>query len=458
MKANLYPYQRYAATFIEEHPHAGLFLDMGLGKTLITLVALQELKNWDLLPEKVLVIAPKKVAQDTWPKEIEKWDRFKGVTYSCVLGTTKKREQALNEKADIYITNRENVVWLAEKYKKQWPFKTVILDELSSFKAPKAKRFRALKRLTPLIERIVGLTGTPAPNSLLDLWPQLYLLDRGKRLGKTVTQYRQTYFYPAKQNGHIVYSYALIPGSEKAIYDRIGDICVSMKSEDYLDLPKRISQNVYNELSKPDLAKYEKLKKEYVLPVTADTEVTAANAAVLAGKLSQLANGAIYTTDLDGQPTNKYAEFNDGKLDDLESIYEQANGQPVLVFYHFKHDRERILKRFNFAVDLTSDNITAWNEGKIPLMIAQPQSSGHGLNLQAGGHIIVWFGLTWSLEQYQQANKRLDRQGQTKPVTVYHLITKNTIDERIMAILTKKAKGQNALLKAVKAELAKNIK
>lgn len=421
-------------------------------------MALQELKNWDLLPEKVLVIAPKKVAQDTWPKEIEKWDRFKGITYSCVLGTAKKREQALNENADIYITNRENVVWLAERYKKQWPFKTVILDELSSFKAPKAKRFRALKRLTPLIERIVGLTGTPAPNSLLDLWPQLYLLDRGKRLGKTITQYRQTYFYPAEQNGHVVYSYALIPGGEKAIYDRIGDICVSMKSEDYLDLPKRINQNVYNELSKTELAKYEKLKKEYVLPVTSDTEVTAANAAVLAGKLSQLANGAIYTTDLDGQPTNEYAEFNGGKLDDLEGIYEQANGQPVLVFYHFKHDRERILKRFNFAADLSSDNITAWNEGKIPLMIAQPQSSGHGLNLQAGGHIIVWFGLTWSLEQYQQANKRLDRQGQTKPVTVYHLITKNTIDERIMAILTKKAKGQNALLKAVKAELAKNIK
>lgn len=458
MKADLYPYQKFAAKFVEEHSHAGLFLDMGLGKTLITLTALQELADFGVLDQKVLIIAPKKVAKDTWPKEIAKWDAFKGMTYSCILGDQKQRLRALEDKADLYIINRENVVWLAEYYKSQWPFKTVIIDELSSFKSTKAKRFKVLKKLSQKITRMVGLTGTPAPNSLLELWPQLYLLDHGQRLGKNVTQYRQSYFYPVQQNGHVVYSWAPIPGAEEQIYKKIGDLCVSMKSEDYLDLPPRINENIYNELTPKQNKTYAELKKNYVLPVSAGEEVSAANAAVLAGKLSQLANGAIYTTDLDGNATGRYVEFSDNKLDDLADIYEAANGQPVLVFYHFKFDHERILKRFPEAVSLTEDNITDWNEGKIPLMLAQPQSSGHGLNLQSGGHIIVWFGLTWSLEQYQQANKRLDRQGQTKPVVVYHLITKGTIDEHIMAIIEHKAKGQDALLEAVKAQLDENIK
>jgi len=458
LKAKLYPYERYSVTFVEEHDHAGLFLDMGLGKTLITLTALKELRDMELLPQKVLIIAPKKVAQDTWPKEIAKWDTFKDLTYSVVLGTPQAREQALAVSADIYITNRENIVWLADKYKKRWPFKTVVIDELSSFKSSKSKRFKALKKLTPLIDRLIGLTGTPAPNGLLDLWPQLYLLDRGDRLGKTVTQYRNTYFYPAEKSGHVVYSWALIPGGEDLIYKKISDICVSMKSEDYLNLPARINETVYVDLTKAQRQKYNQLKKDYVLPVNSGEEVSAANAAVMAGKLAQLANGAIYTTDMDGNKTGRYAEFTEAKLDALEDIYEQANGQPVLVFYRFKHDRERILKRFNFAVDLTSDNITDWNAGRIPLMIAQPQSSGHGLNLQAGGHIVVWFGLTWSLEQYQQANKRLDRQGQTKPVTVYHILTRGTIDEYMKQVIEQKALGQDELLAAVKAELAKQTK
>lgn len=431
---------------------------MGLGKTLITLTALKELSDFGVLDSKVLIIAPKKVAIDTWPKEIDKWDAFSDMTYSLITGTPKQRLAALKANADLFITNRENVVWLAEYYKSKWPFKTVIIDELSSFKSTKAKRFKVLKKLSQKITRMVGLTGTPAPNNLLELWPEVYLLDHGERLGKTVTQYRQAYFYPASQNGHVVYSWAPIPGAEKLIYDKIRDICVSMKSEDYLDLPPRINQNIYNELNKPQKATYTQLKRDYVLPVNDDEQVIAANAAVLAGKLSQLANGAIYTTDDDGNATGNYVEFNDGKLDDLDSIYEQANGQPVLVFYRFKHDHERLLKRFPFAVDLSSDNITDWNAGKIPLMLAQPQSSGHGLNLQAGGHIIVWFGLTWSLEQYQQANKRLDRQGQTKPVTVYHLITRGTVDERIMSVLEHKATSQDALLEAVKAELDERTK
>lgn len=448
VEAKLHPYQQYSADWIIEHPYSGLFLDMGLGKTLATLTALHELmKDFELI-DKVLVIAPLKVAQSTWPAEIHKWDQFSDFTYSVVIGTPKKRLAALKRSADIYITNRENVVWLVEHYGKKWPFHTVVIDELSSFKSSRSKRFKMLRRVRPLMERVIGLTGTPAPNTLLDLWPQLYLLDRGERLGKTVTGYRNRYFYPAQASGHIVYSWQLQQGSEDAIYNKIGDICISMKKADYLKLPSRTDEVVKVQLTAKERSQYEQLERDFVLEL-GDEEIVAANSAVLANKLLQLANGAIYDE-------NKQAiVVHDEKLKALEDLVEQANGQPMLVFYNFKHDRDRIQQLFPEAVDLTAGVIDEWNQGKIPIMLAHPQSSGHGLNLQAGGHIIVWFSLTWSLEYYQQANARLDRQGQTQPVSVYHLLTEGTVDERVIKVLQGKAKGQDELLAAVKAAVKK---
>lgn len=349
------------------------------------------MKDFELI-DKVLVIAPLKVAQSTWPAEIHKWDQFSDFTYSVVVGTPKKRLAALKQPADIYITNRESVVWLVELYGRDWPFKTVVIDELSSFKSSKAKRFKALKQVRPLMERVIGLTGTPAPNTLIDLWPQLYLLDRGERLGKTITQYRNTYFYPGQASGHVVYSWSLQQGAEDSIYQRLGDICISMKKADYLELPKRTDEVVKVQLSEYERSMYDLMEKGYVLNLGPD-EIVAANAAVLANKLLQLANGAIYTED------NQVIPVHDAKLNALADLVEQANGQPVLVFYNFKHDRERIKARFPEAVDLTADGIDKWNAGKIPMMLAHPQSSGHGLNLQAGGHVIIWFGLTWSLDR-----------------------------------------------------------
>lgn len=448
MKAKLHPYQQYSADWIIEHPYSGLFLDMGLGKTLATLTALHELMKDFGLIDKVLVIAPLKVAQSTWPAEIHKWDQFSDFTYSVVVGTPKKRLTALEQSADIYITNRENVVWLVEHYGKAWPFSTVVIDELSSFKSPKSKRFKALRQVQPLMERVIGLTGTPAPNTLLDLWPQIYLLDRGERLGRTVTGYRNHYFYPAQANGHIVYSWQLQRGAEGAIYNKIGDICISMKKADYLKLPKRTDEVVKVALTAKERAAYDELERDSVLEL-GDAEIVAANAAVLSNKLLQLANGAIYDED------KKVVTVHDAKLNALADLIEQANGQPVLVFYNFKHDRDRIMQLFPEAVDLTADNVDDWNQGKIPILLAHPQSSGHGLNLQAGGHIIVWFSLTWSLEYYQQANARLDRQGQTQPVSVYHLLTEGTVDERVIKVLQGKAKGQDELLAAVKAAIKK---
>ncbi|WP_338126440.1 DEAD/DEAH box helicase [Secundilactobacillus kimchicus] len=444
----MHEYQRYSVDWIEAHPYSGLFLDMGLGKTLATLTGLHELmKDFEVI-DKVLVIAPLKVAQSTWPAEIHKWDQFSDFTYSVVTGTPNQRMSALAEDVDIYITNRESVVWLTELYGKKWPFKTVVIDELSSFKSTRSKRFKALRKVRPLMERVIGLTGTPAPNTLLDLWPQLYLLDRGKRLGRTVTQYRNDYFYPGQASGHVVYSWNLQNGAEDAIYDRIGDICVSMKKADHLKLPARTDEVVTVSLSAKEREVYDTMERDYVLNLNQD-EIVAANAAVLANKLLQLASGAIYDED------GKALPVHEAKLEALDDLIEQANGQPVLVFYNFKHDRERIMKRHPEAVDLTSEVIDDWNAGKIPVLLAHPQSSGHGLNLQAGGHIIVWFSLTWSLEYYQQANARLDRQGQSQPVTVYHLVTENTVDERVMKVLQGKAKSQDELLAAVKAQIKK---
>lgn len=436
----LHDYQEYAKTWIVEHSHCGLLLDMGLGKTLTTLAAIDEIENVFCEGNKILIIAPKKVADETWSAEIEKWG-FE-FTYSKVLGTTKKRIEALETEADIYIINRENVVWLVEHYKTKWPFTFVVIDELSSFKSSKSKRFRALRKVRPKIKRFVGLTGTPAPNSLIDLWPQIYLMDRGERLETSQTKFKDRYFKPDKKNGPIVYSWTLRENAEEEIYQKIDDICISMKAKDYLNLPQRTDNIVTVSLS--NMRAYKQLERDLVLEFK-DQEITASNSAVLANKLLQMANGAIYDDE------KKVINIHDDKLDALENIVEESQGQPILVFYQYQHDLERLKKRFPQAEELTT--VERWNSGKIPMLLCHPQSAGHGLNLQKGGHIIVWFGLTWSLEYYQQANARLDRQGQTEPVIIHHLVAKDTVDERVLRILQGKEKNQNALLEAVKAQL-----
>lgn len=436
----LHDYQEYAKTWIVEHSYCGLLLDMGLGKTLTTLAAIDEIENIFCEGNKILIIAPKKVAEETWSTEIEKWNF--DFTYSKVLGSEKKRIEALEKEADIYIINRENVVWLAEYYKTKWPFTFVVIDELSSFKSSKAKRFRALRKIRPKIKRLVGLTGTPAPNSLIDLWPQIYLMDRGERLETSQTKFKDRYFKPDKKNGPIVYSWTLKENAEEEIYQKIDDICISMKAKDYLNLPQRTDNIVPVSLS--NMRAYKQLERDLVLEFK-DQEITASNSAVLANKLLQMANGAIYDDD------KKVISIHDDKLDALENIVEESQGQPILVFYQYQHDLERLKKRFPQAEELTT--VDKWNSGKIPMLLCHPQSAGHGLNLQKGGHIIVWFGLTWSLEYYQQANARLDRQGQTEPVIIHHLVAKDTVDERVLRILQGKEKNQNALLEAVKAQL-----
>ncbi len=451
MKCQLKPYQDYTKTWMIQHPYSGIFLGMGLGKTLATLSAYVELKDLYGLADKVLVIAPLSVAKHTWSDEIKKWDHLKHLKVSKILGSVQEREQALATPADVYLINRENVVWLVEKYRRNWPFKFVVIDELSSFKDSKAKRFRALKQVRPKIERLIGLTGTPASNSLIDLWPQLYLLDQGERLGKSKTKYTNTYFYPAQANGHIVYKYGLQPGAEQKIYDQIGDICVSMKTRHFLTLPPRIDNVVEVTLEPKERLLYDKLERDYILEASENNlegTVVASNAAVLSNKLLQLANGAVYDDE------KGVVNLHDQKLEALERIIEDSQGEPVLVFYNFKHDRDKILKRFKEAkdFDLKGNDLENWNNGKIPILLAHPQSAGHGLNLQAGGHIIVWYSLTWSLEFYQQANARLDRQGQQHSVIVNHIVAKDTVDERVMKVLAGKETRQDALLEAVKAK------
>lgn len=448
MEAKLHEYQEYSKDWILDHPYCALFLDMGLGKSLTTLTAIDELLNTFEVIENVLVIAPLSVAEKTWSDEIEKWDHLNHLTFSKVLGSRQQRMAALAKKADVYLINRENVEWLVDHYRKDWPFRTVIIDESSSFKSPSAKRFKALRKVRPMIERLVELTGTPSPNNLMDLWSQIYLLDQGERLGKTITAFRNHYFIPASQNGHIVYSWALLPGAEEAIYKKISDLCVSMKAKDYLKLPPRTNNVIEVELSSADWKKYKELERHYVLELD-ESDVVASNAATLSNKLLQMANGCIYDENGEAKP------IHEKKLDALERIIEEAQGQPVLVFYQYKHDLARIQERFKQAkvLDVSAGDIKKWNEGKIPLLLAHPQSAGHGLNLQAGGHIIVWFGLTWSLEFYQQANARLDRQGQQNPVIVHHLVAKGTIDEDVMKALETKEVGQEALMAAVKARI-----
>lgn len=440
-------YQTYAIDYIEEHPIAAVLLDMGLGKTVISLTAIADLLFDSFLAHRILVVAPLRVARDTWPAELEKWSHLKNLTFTVAVGSVKERRAALMTAADITIINRENLGWLIEDSGFSFDYDMVVIDELSSFKNHQSKRFRSLMKVRPKVKRIIGLTGTPSSNGLMDLWAEFRLLDMGKRLGRFITEYRNNYFLPDKRNGMIIYSYKPLPYAEELIYRQISDITISMKSTDHLQMPELISSQYEVKLSEEERLRYEELKKDLVLQLP-DGEVTAANAASLTGKLSQLANGAIYADIGDT------IEFHNRKLEALEDILEAANGKPVLVAYWFKHDLERIKRRFPVREIKESRDITDWNAGKIPVAVIHPASAGHGLNLQAGGSTLIWFGLTWSLELYQQTNARLWRQGQTSgTVVIEHLITKGTIDERILKALSQKELTQTALIDAVKANL-----
>lgn len=445
-------YQKYAIDFIETHPTAAVLLDMGLGKTSITLTALNNLLFDSFEAHRVLVIAPLRVARDTWPTEIQKWEHLVNLQCSVAVGTESERIQALKAKADIYIINRENVQWLIESSGVPFTFDTVVIDELSSFKNYQAKRFRALMKVRPKVNRIIGLTGTPASNGLMDLWAEFRLLDMGQRLGRFITVYRNTYFLPDKRNGMVIFSYKPLPTAEKAIYEKISDITISMKSADHLKMPELISSECSVWLSEEERFQYDEMKKDLVLNLP-DGEITAANAASLTSKLSQMANGAVYS---DG---GSIIDIHSRKLDALEDLIEAANGKPVLVAYWFKHDFERIKKRLSskhipFSALDTSDSIRRWNNGEIPVALIHPASAGHGLNLQQGGNTIIWFGLTWSLELYQQTNARLWRQGQSADtVVIQHIIAEKTIDARILKALSQKDVTQQALIDAVKANL-----
>nr|DAE64911.1 MAG TPA: Chromatin remodeling complex ATPase [Caudoviricetes sp.] len=449
MKYNPHDYQRYAADFIITHPISALLLDMGLGKTSITLTAIYDLLFDSFEVHKVLVVAPLRVARDTWSAEIEKWEHLRELRYSVVVGSEQERISALRTPADIYIINRENVQWLVEESGIPLDFDMAVIDELSSFKNHQSKRFRAFMKVRPKLKRIVGLTGTPAGNGLMDLFAEFKLLDMGERLGRLIGQYRNAYFQPDKRNGMVIYSYKPLPNAERQIYDKISDITISMKAADHLKMPELVSTEYVVQLSDKEREKYERLKKDLVLSED-NEEVTAANAASLSNKLSQMANGAVYSDD------ESVIEIHDRKLDALEDIIESMNGRSLLVAYWFKHDLERIRKRFEIREIKSSRDISEWNSGKIPVALIHPASAGHGLNLQSGGSTLVWFGLTWSLELYQQTNARLWRQGQTADtVVIQHIIVKGTIDEQIMKALKTKDTTQAALITAVKAEVHK---
>lgn len=447
---NPHPYQEFATNMILDQDAAGLFLDMGLGKTVATLTAIEQLLYDQFDARKVLVIAPLRVAQTTWPAEVRKWDHLNHLRISLVLGTAKQRRAALQAQADIYIVNRENVEWLVNEYGRDWPFDLVVIDELSSFKSSKAVRFRALRKVRPAIKRLVGLTGTPAPNGLIDLWPQVYLLDQGEHLGKTVTGYRDRYFEPGRRNRTVVFNWDPKPGAEEAIYKKLEDLCVSMSASDWLQMPEKIDVEVRVQLPDPARQAYFQLERDLILPFT-EGDITADTRAILSNKLLQMANGAVYDED------RRVWKIHEVKLDALEDLVEAANGQPVLVFYAYKHDLQRIKDRLPSARELqTEKDIEDWNSGKVPVMLAHPASAGHGLNLQDGGHIIIWFGLTWSLELYQQANARLHRQGQQQGVIVHHLIAEGTIDDDVMRALAGKDDVQAALMEAIKARIEKH--
>lgn len=452
MKYSPHKYQEYATDFILEHPVSAVFLDMGLGKSIITLTALFDLCLDSFLVRKVLVIAPLRVARDTWPAEIKKWDHLNGLSYSVAVGSEAERKAALMQRASVYIINRENVQWLIEESGLTFDYDMVVIDELSSFKSYQAKRFRSLLKVRPFVKRIVGLTGTPSSNGLMDLWAEFRILDLGKRLGRFITHYRNAYFQPDKRNGQVVFSYKPLPGAEEKIYADISDITISMKAADHLKMPECFHNDAIVTLSPKERKVYDAMRKDLIISLKGE-EIDAGNAAALANKLSQMANGAVYGED------KRVFQIHDRKLDMLEDLIEAANGKPVLVAYWFKHDLERISERLHklhipFRSLDSSDSIRRWNNGELPVALIHPASAGHGLNLQAGGSTLIWFGLTWSLELYQQTNGRLWRQGQkSDTVVIHHIIAKDTIDERIMSALLKKDKTQTALIDAVKANL-----
>ena len=439
-------YQERAKNFIEDHEAAGLFLEMGLGKTVITLTAIDELMNDRFEVSRVLVIAPLRVAEDTWSRESKKWDHLKHLRISKILGSAADRKAALKKDADIYVINRENVVWLVEYLEKErikWPFDMIVIDELSSFKNNQAKRFKALRKVRPLVDRIVGLTGTPAANSLMDLWAEMYLLDRGERLGRTLTAYRGNWFRPGYMNGPVVYKWEPRRGALEDITKRIADITVSMKAEDYLTLPDKIETTVSVTLDEKALKTYKVMEQESLLELEGE-EIAAMDAAAVMSKLLQLANGFIYGSD------HNAVHIHDAKLEALEEIVEAADS-PVLVFYNFQADKDQILAKFKEARLLTNDkDIEDWNKGKVPILLAHPASAGFGLNLQDGGHIMAWYGLPWSLEQYLQAVARLQRQGQKYPVMVYHIIAAGTVDEQVARSLAAKDMTQSTMINILK--------
>lgn len=453
MKFVAHSYQRYCINRLLVAPALGLLLDMGLGKTVITLTAINDLKYNRFLVRKVLVIAPKKVAESTWAREASKWDHLQLLRISAVLGSAAKRIKALNTPADIYVINRENVQWLVEHYRNAWPFDMVVIDEFSSFKNHQAKRFKSLTWVRPHIKRIVGLTGTPAPNGLLDLWAQVYLLDSGQRLGKTIGGFRERYFEADQRNRDRVFSYSPKPGGEEAIQQLIGDICVSMKAEDYLELPDIMYNTVPVVLDGKAEKAYKKLETEMLLQVEEST-IDAGSAAVLTNKLLQLCNGAVYDED------RNIVEIHECKIEAFMELVEGLNGKPALVFYNFQHDKERIKKalaKTGLRVrDLKTDQDQVdWNNRQIDILLAHPASAAYGLNLQQGGNHVIWFGLNWSLELYQQANKRLHRQGQTEKVIIHHLTVEGGVDEDVVAALANKTSTQDSLMAALKARIEK---
>lgn len=450
MKYNPHEYQSYATDFIIKNPIAAVFLEMGLGKSVISLTAIKSLLESETVC-KVLVIAPLRVARDTWPMEITKWDHLKGIGYAVAVGTEAERKAAILRNEPVSIINRENVDWLINKSGLPFDFDMVVIDELSSFKSYGAKRFKALLKVRPFIKRIVGLTGTPSSNGLMDLWAEFRILDFGKRLGRYITRYRLSYFEPDKRNAQMVFSYKPLPGAEDAIYEKISDITISMKSVDYLDMPECIINEVTVFMSPAEQSVYDDFREDMVIKLK-NEEIDAANAAVLSGKLLQMSNGAVY------DETGHAHLIHDRKLDALEDLIEGANGKPVLVAYWFKHDLVRIEQRLKemkipYAKLDSSSSIEKWNSGDIPVLLAHPASAGHGLNLQAGGSTLVWFGLTWSLELYQQMNARLWRQGQSETVVLHHIICRGSIDEDVMDALNRKEKTQSALIDAVKVNL-----
>lgn len=456
MKFKPHDYQSYCIDYIKGHPVSALFLDMGLGKTVTTLTALRDLMLDELTVSKVLVIAPLRVARDTWPAEIQKWDHLADLDCSVIVGDLKTRTAALNTSALIYVVNRENVKWLVEYYEKnglRWDFDCVVIDELSSFKNYQSQRFKYLRKIRPFVKRWIGLTGTPTSNGLMDLWAEIGILDGGERLGRFIGRFRDAYFKPGSMNPStgVVFSYIPRPGAEQQIYDRIADMTISMKAVDHLHMPECVYVNHEVNMSAPERKLYDQLKSDLIIPLE-DGDIDAANAASLSNKLLQMSNGAVY--DENGETRVIHSR----KLEALEDLIEAANGQPVLIAYWFKHDRTRIMEHLTAAGYVLRDlkeskDIQDWNTGSIPVALIHPASAGHGLNIQSGGHILIWFGLTWSLELYQQTNARLWRQGQEQTVTIHHIITKDTVDEDVLSALATKDVTQEKLIAAVKARL-----